>query len=108
MRQQAVLTLGWLCLSREVEALASILFSEWDEEVRRSILTVLFMMKPREEVKLLSAALRDDAPKVSRMANYLISLREDSTLAQAALKQFNEPNEVFFSDARCKLRQRER
>jgi len=105
VRQQAVLSLGWLRLSGEVRQLCRILFSEWDEEVRRAILTVMFLLPRSEEDVLLRGASRDEAPKVSRMANYLLALREDATLALATLKQFTKPNEAFFCDNFWKLYQ---
>ena len=105
VRQQAVLALGWLRLSGEVRHLARILFTEWDEEVRRSILTVMFLLPAAEEDALLRRASRDEAQKVSRMANYLLALREDATLALATLKQFTQPNEIFFCDNFWKLYQ---
>jgi len=105
VRQQAVLALGWLRLSREARQLARVLFTEWDEEVRRAILTVVFLLPSAEENALLRQASRDEAPKVSRMANYLLTLREDSTLALATLKQFTKPNEIFFCDNFWKLYQ---
>jgi len=39
------------------------------------------------------------------MANYLLTIRENSGLALASLKQFNQPNEVFFCDNFWKLYQ---
>jgi hypothetical protein len=105
VRQQSVLALGWLRLFVEVRNLARILFTEWDEEVRRAILTVMFLLPATEEDALLRKASRDEAPKVSRMANYLLALREDVTLALATLKQFTEPNEIFFCDNFWKLYQ---
>jgi hypothetical protein len=105
VRQQAVLALGWLRLRVEVRQLARILFSEWDEEVRRAILTVMFVLPTQEEDVLLRQASRDETLKVSRMANYLLALREDPTLALPTLKQFTQPNEVFFCDNYWKLYQ---
>jgi len=105
VRQQAVLALGWLRLTVEVRHLARILFTEWDEEVRRAILTVIFVLPAGDEDALLRKASRDEALKVSRMANYLLALRENATLALATLKQFTEPNEIFFSDNFWKLYQ---
>lgn len=105
VRQQAVLTIGWLQLTTEVRHLADIVFSEWDEEVRRAILPVLFLLPKREEDKILQQASRDEAVKVSRMANYLLALRDNPGLALPALKQFTEPNEVFFSENFWKLYQ---
>jgi hypothetical protein len=89
----------------EVRHLGRVLFTEWDEEVRRAILTVIFLLGPAEENSLLRMASRDQALKVSRMANYLLTLRENAALALASLKQFNQPNEVFFSDNFWKLYQ---
>jgi hypothetical protein len=105
VRQQAVLALGWLGLSGEVRQLARILFTEWDEEVRRAILTVIFLLPSTEEDELLKQASRDETLKVSRMANYLLALRENPTLALATLKQFTKPNVVFFCDNFWKLYQ---
>ena len=99
------MTLGWLRLPGEVRQLARILFTDWDEEVRRAILTVMCLLPARDEDKLLRRASRDEAPKVSRMANYLLELRENATLALATLKQFTQPNEVFFCDNFWKLYQ---
>lgn len=105
VRQQAILTIGWLRLTNEARHLARILFSEWDEEVRRAILPILFLLPTAEENELLHQASRDEAIKVSRMANYLLALREGPTLAIPALKQFTQPNEAFFSDNYWKLYQ---
>ena len=105
VRQQAVLALGWLRLPGEIRQLGRILFSDWDEEVRRAILTVTFLLPDTEGDVLVRRASRDEAPKVSRMANYLLALRENATLALAALKQFTEPNEIFFCDNFWKLYQ---
>ena len=105
VRQQAVLTMGWFRLPRQITLLSRILFTEWDEEVRRAILTAIFMLSTRDENLLLRRATRDEAPKVSRMANYLLALREDAALAQASLKQFGQPNEIFFCDNFWKLYQ---
>jgi hypothetical protein len=105
VRQQAILTLGWFSLSREIRQLSAILFTEWDEEVRRAILPVLCLLPPSEENLLVSRASRDESPKVSRMANFLLTLRDDATLAQASLKQFIKPNEIFFCDNFWKLYQ---
>lgn len=105
VRQQAVLTIGWLRLTNESRHLARVLFSEWEEEVRRAILTILFLLPKADEDKLLHQAARDEAIKVSRMANYLLALRSDVTLALAALKQFTQPNEIFFSENFWKLYQ---
>jgi len=105
VRQQAILTIGWLRLISEARRLARILFSEWDEEVRRAILPTLFLLPRVEEDGLLHQACRDEAIKVSRMANYLLALREDSNLALATLKQFTQPNEIFFSENFWKLYQ---
>ena len=105
VRQQAVLTIGWLRLTNEVRHLSRILFSEWDEEVRRAILPTLFLLPREEEDGLLHQACRDEAIKVSRMANYLLALRENPNLALATLKQFTQPNDIFFSENFWKLYQ---
>jgi hypothetical protein len=105
VRQQAVLTIGWLRLINETRHLGQILFSEWDEEVRRAILPILFLLPKADEDSLLLRASRDEAIKVSRMANYLLALRERPDLALATLKQFTQPNEIFFADNFWKLYQ---
>jgi hypothetical protein len=65
----------------------------------------LFLLPKVEEDGLLHQACRDEAIKVSRMANYLLALREDANLALATLKQFTQPNEIFFSENFWKLYQ---
>jgi hypothetical protein len=105
VRQQAVLSIGWFRLSAEARVLSRVLFTEWDDEVRRSIVTCLFLLPSNDELDLILRASRDQAQKVSRMANYLLMLRKDSTLALATLRQFSNPNEVFFSENFWKLYQ---
>lgn len=105
VRQQAILALGWLHCGAEVKRLTLILFTEWDEEVRRAILPAVFLLPMKEEDALLRRASRDETSKVSRMANYLLELRENATLALATLKQFAQPNEAFFCDNFWKLYQ---
>lgn len=105
VRQQAILNVGWFWLEAEAKQLAEILDSEWDDEVRRAVLTVLFLLPHDEERSILRRASRDLSPKVSRMANFILRLRKDSSLAQQTLKQFYGPNEVFFGDNFWKLHQ---
>src|ERR1039458_9255044 len=75
--------------------MAPVLDPTRDDEVRRAILTVLFLLPHDEERAALRRASRDLSPKVSRMANYLLHLRKDSLLAQQMLKQFHGPDESF-------------
>jgi Reverse transcriptase (RNA-dependent DNA polymerase) len=105
VRQQAVLTIGWFCLTTEAYRLSGILDTEWDDEVRRAILTILFLLPHEEERKAIRRAARDLSPKVSRMANFLLQLRRDTSIARPMLKQFYGPNEVFFGDNFWKLYQ---
>jgi hypothetical protein len=49
VRQQAILTIGWFCLASEARALGRLLSMEWDDEVQRAIITVLFLLPPKEE-----------------------------------------------------------
>jgi hypothetical protein len=105
VRQQAILTIGWFSLAPEATALSKMLSTEWDDEVRRSILTILFLLPHDEERKLLRQSSRDLSPKVSRMGNFLRELRRNSTLAVQMLKQFYGPNEVFLADNFWKLYQ---
>jgi hypothetical protein len=105
VRQQAILTIGWFCLSSEARALSQKLNTEWDDEVRRAILTILFLLPHDDERKLLRQASRELSPKVSRMANFLLELRRNPVLAQQMLKQFYGPNDVFFADNFWKLYQ---
>lgn len=103
VRQQAILTIGWFCLFTEVRALGRLLATEWDDEVRRAIITVLFLLPPAEENQLLRRSSRDLSVKVSRMSNYALRLRTDAQFAQASMKQFKQPNEVFFTDCFWRL-----
>jgi hypothetical protein len=105
VRQQAVLTLGWMGFRAEIRALTRVLFTEWEDEVRRAILTTLFLVSESDEKRLLIQASQDETLKVVRMANYLLALRRDANLALQALKQFRTPNEIFFSDNFWKLYQ---
>ena len=105
VRQQAILNISWFCLDAEAKTLGEMLDSEWDDEVRRAILTTLFLLPHDEERAIIRRASRDLSPKVSRMANFLLRLRRDSSLAQQTLKQFYGPNEVFFCDNFWKLHQ---
>jgi len=105
VRQQAILTIGWFCLASEARALGRLLSTEWDDEVRRAIITVLFLLPPKEENQLLRRSSRDLAVKVSRMSNYTLRLRTDPQFAQASMKQFKQPNEVFFTDCFWRLYQ---
>jgi len=68
-------------------------------------LTVLFALPRAEEDDLLKRASLDEAPKVARMARYLLQLRANVTLARHALKQFRQPNEIFFCENFWKLYQ---
>ena len=105
VRQQAILTIGWFCLASEARALGRLLATEWDDEVRRAIIAVLFLLSPMEEKQVLRRSSRDLAVKVSRMSNYALRLRSDAQFAQAAMKQFKQPNEVFFADCFWRLYQ---
>ncbi len=105
VRQQAILTIGWFRLASEARALARLLATEWDDEVRRAIVAILFLLAPKEESQLLRRSSRDLAVKVSRMSNYILRLRTDAALAQSSLRQFKEPNEVFFADCFWRLYQ---
>jgi Reverse transcriptase (RNA-dependent DNA polymerase) len=105
VRQQAILTIGWFALSPEIRSLGKLLSTEWDDEVRRAIITVLFLLPQNDENQLLRRCSRDLAVKVSRMANYAIRLRRDAQFAKSSLKQFKEPNEVFFADCFWRLYQ---
>jgi hypothetical protein len=105
VRQQAILTIGWFCLASEARALGRLLATEWDDEVRRAIIAVLFLLAPMEEKQVLRRSSRDLAVKVSRMSNYALRLRSDAQFAQAAMKQFKQPNEVFFADCFWRLYQ---
>jgi hypothetical protein len=105
VRQQAILTIGWIQLASEARRLAHLLTTEWDDEVRRAIVAILFLLPSKEENLLLRRSSRDLAVKVSRMSNYILRLRTDAPLAQASLKQFKEPNEVFFADCFWRLYQ---
>ena len=105
VRQQAILTIGWFRMIPEARSLSRILDTEWDDEVRRGILTILFLLSRDEERELLSRASRDLSPKVSRMANYLLQLRADRSLAEMSLRQFKEPNDIFFCDSFWRLYQ---
>jgi len=105
VRQQAILAIGWFSLKAEAQGLARILDTEWDDEVRRSILTILFLLPHDEERRIIRRAARDLSPKVSRMANFLLQLRKDPLIAQQMLKQFYGPNEQFFGDNFWKLYQ---
>jgi hypothetical protein len=105
VRQRAILTIGWFCLSSEARVLGRVLSTEWDDEVRRAIVTVVFLLSPDEERQLLRRSSRDLATKVSRMSNYALRLRSDAQFAQASLKQFKQPNEVFFTDCFWRLYQ---
>lgn len=105
VRQQAILTIGWFRLASEARALARLLTTEWDDEVRRAIVTTLFLLPSNEEIQLLRRSSRDLALKVSRMSNYILRLRTDAALAQASLKQFKAPNQVFFADCFWRLYQ---
>ena len=104
VRQQAILSIGWFHLAPEANGLLKVLFTEWDEEVRRSIATLSFM-SPNTEVVVLEQVARDLSPKVSRMGNFLLRLREDHDLARFNLKKFREPNKVFFVDGYWRLYQ---
>lgn len=105
VRQQAVLTIAWFGLSPEARSLAKLLSTEWDDEVRRAIVTILFLLPQNDETQLLRRCSRDLAVKVSRMSNYAIRLRGDAQFAKSSLKQFKEPNEVFFTDCFWRLYQ---
>lgn len=105
VRQQAILTIAWFRLSTEARALGRLLSTEWDDEVRRAIVTVLFLLPPIEEKQLLRRSSRDLAVKVSRMSNYALRLRSDAQFGRASLKQFKQPNEVFFADCFWRLYQ---
>ena len=105
VRQQAILTIGWFHLKSEARALGRLLDSEWDDEVRRAIITVLFLLDTQTEKQLLIRSSRDLATKVARMSNYSLKLRVDPQLAQSSLKQFKNPNEVFFADSFWRLYQ---
>lgn len=105
IRQQAILTIGWFCLSSEAGTLGRLISTEWDDEVRRAIITVAFLLPQREENQLLRRSSRDLCIKVSRMSNYALRLRTDAHFAQASMKQFKQPNEVFFADCFWRLYQ---
>lgn len=105
VRQQAILTISWLRLISETRQLCALISTEWDDEVRRAIVAIAFLLGTPREDELLKRASRDQSAKVSRMANYLLELRDNSELAKATLKQFRQPDEVFFCDNFWKLYQ---
>jgi hypothetical protein len=105
VRQQAISCIGWFQLRAEARTLVASFDGEWDDEVRRSILPLSYLLDPAFENAWLGDLARDESPRVARMANFLLALRTDRDLAAQHLRRFLSPDEVFLVDNAWRLYQ---
>lgn len=103
VRQQAICCIGWFRLERQARTLIAACDREWDDEVRRSIVTLSFLLDVGVERNWLAECARDLSQPVSRMANFLLALRSDAALASEHIKRFSSPNEIFMVDNAWRL-----
>jgi len=98
VRQQAACCIGWFQLRTEARTLVASFEREGDDEVRRSLVPLSYLLDPAFETLWLGDLARDESPRVSRMANFLLALRTDRELAARHLRRFYSPDEVFLVD----------